>query len=273
MSAIGWDHAETARYYETFCRRYCRYRHANRELMRHAHLQPGMNCLDLAAGTGRTAEAALPLLGSQGRVLCVEPAAAMRAAGRARLGNNSLIAWIDQWSDLGTGPLFDRIFCGAAIWQLESLADDLARIARLLVPGGALVCTIPSLYLGVPDEPGGGADPLLLSLPARIAARRLALSPPATAKGFHGTTADIDAWLYAAGLNPRSWQFRIRLSQRCLRDWLKIPVLSNSLLPGLTAKKRAAVIDAAFAETDAASWKWEGWTGWTAWKKLDKPQK
>ena len=57
--SIGWDHAATARIYEEFCERHERYRRANLELVRHARLAGGQRMLDLAAGTGRTAEAIL----------------------------------------------------------------------------------------------------------------------------------------------------------------------------------------------------------------------
>jgi ubiquinone/menaquinone biosynthesis C-methylase UbiE len=77
----GWDHPDTVRYYEAFNRRHTRYRTANRALVRHAQLRPGLRVLDFAAGTGGTPAAALDVLGADGRVDCVEPAQAMRAAG------------------------------------------------------------------------------------------------------------------------------------------------------------------------------------------------
>jgi len=263
---IGWDHPETARYYEAFCRRHDRYGRANRELVRHAALRPEMRCLDLAAGTGRTAEAALPKLGPEGRVLCVEPAGAMRAAGRARLKGDARVVWRARWPAARGGAAFDRVLSGAGIWQLENVGAIFRRIARLLPPGGAFVFTIPSLYLGEPDQPGGGTDPLVLALPGRIAGGGLARRPPA-ASAFRADAATIDAWLRRAGFEPVSWRFRLRLTQRCFRDWLKIPVLTDHLLPHLAPRERAAAIDRAFAGTDAASWKWERWAGWTAWRR------
>ena len=263
---VGWDHPETARFYEAFCRRHARYRRANRELVRHAALRPGLRCLDLAAGTGRTAEAALAQLGPGGRVLCVEPAAAMRAVGRARLDGDARVAWRADWPGARAGASFDRVLCGAGIWQFENIGAVFGRIARLLAPGGALVFTIPSLYLGEPDQPGGGTDPLVLALPGRIAERGRAPRRPA-ASGFRADAGRIDAWLRRAGFAPVSWRFRLRLTQRCFRDWMKIPVLTDHLLPHLAPRDRAVVIDEAFAGTDAASWKWERWAGWTAWRR------
>ena len=49
----------------------------------------------------------------------------------------------------------------------------------------------------------------------------------------------VKSHLEAAGLRPVSWSFRVRLTQAAYRDWLKIPVLTNRLLPGLRPQERA----------------------------------
>lgn len=256
----GWLHPETAFYYERFCRRYARYRQANAALVRHADLCPGLRVLDAAAGTGRTAEAAMPFLGPRGRIICFEPSAAMRAAGRQRLPSPR-IRWTAVWP--GRPHFFHRILIGASIWQMLPLDQTFRRAATSLKPGGALCFNIPSLYLGQPDEPGGGADPRLLQLP-RLAAIAGAL--PAAPAVPLPSVAGIDAALTSAGLRPTRWTFRLRLTQSAYRDWLKIPVLTDVLLAGLDARQRALRLDEAFRQTDPASWRWEHWTGWTAWK-------
>ena len=256
----GWSHPDTPVYYERFCRRYARYRTANGVLVRHAELAGGMQVLDAGAGTGRTAEAALPFLGPRGRVVCFEPAEVMRAAGRARF-DDPRVRWTGSWP--GSSQFFDRILIGAAIWQMLPLTLTFRRAAALLRPGGALCFNIPSLYLGRADDPGGGADPMLLLLP-RQAARGLAVpAPPAESLP---ATEGIDGALRAAGLRPRRWLFRYRLTQAAYREWLKIPVLTDYLLAGLSARDRARRLDEAYLETDPTSWRWEQWTGWTAWK-------
>ena len=261
----GWDDPETASYYEAFCQRHSRYTCANRALIAHAGIAPGMRVLDLGAGTGRTAEMALPCLGEEDRMLCVEPAAGMRAEGRRRVTDRRV-----QWSAIlpETGESFDRILCGASIWQVNPLAETVSSLARLLRSGGALCFNIPALYLVEPDAPGGGSDPWLLSLPALLA----------RADGIPGSqtiacqSADplsrssIAAWLKVAGLRARCWSFRLRLTQDAYADWLKIPVLTEQMLSGLAPKSRAQRIDEALQSVDRSSWKWEKWRGWTAWK-------
>jgi len=118
--AVGWDDPRTVRYYEAFCARHPRYREANRALVERAALAPGQRVLDVAAGTGRTAEAALPWLHLRGSIVCVEPASAMRAVGRARLADRR-VTWTDRLPE--PPAAFDRILCGAAIWQLTPLGE------------------------------------------------------------------------------------------------------------------------------------------------------
>jgi SAM-dependent methyltransferase len=263
----GWDDPETAAWYEVFCRRHSRYLRANRELIAHAQIAPGMRILDVAAGTGRTAEAALRSLGESGRVLCFEPSAAMRSAGMRRI-TDSRVRWSAALPDATES--FDRILCGASIWLLDPLPQTFLILAGLLCPGGALCFNIPALYLLEPDEPGGGSDPSLLSLLELLLT--LPDAPPfgqADEPRVPGllSQSSITTWLNAAGLRAGQWSFRMRISQISYANWLKIPVLTEQLLGTLAPKVRAERIDAALELVDRSSWKWEQWRGWTAWKE------
>ena len=254
---LGWDNPKIARYYEGFCQHHDRYQEANAVLVREADLKPGLRVLDLGAGTGRTAEAALPFLGPPGTIVCVEPSSPMRAVGKTRLRDRRT-RWSPDCS--GETAAFDRILCGASIWQMTPLDRTFQWLAGLLSQGGAVCFNIPSLYFGEPDEPGGGRDPLLLELPALLSRGRHA----ATA-GIALPDADgVEARLSQVGLRPRRWTFRIRFTQAAYRDWLKLPVLTDWMLGDVDADERARQIDEAFARVDPASWRWERWTGWTA---------
>ena len=260
MTALDeWDQTATARSYEAFCGRHGRYREANQELAAHASIGPGQRVLDVAAGTGRTAEALLPNLGPDGRVFCFEPARAMGRAGARRLRDRR-VRWLAEWPDSGT---FDRIVCGAGIWQLLPLAETFARLADRLRSSGALSFNIPALYLGIPDQPGAGRDPLLQELAARVTDGR---TPTAGRSEPLGGPDTIDAQLREAGLIPTRWSFEIRLTQAAYRDWLKVPPMTSGWLGGLTPEQRTERIDRAYAAVDRESWRWERWLGWTAWK-------
>jgi len=256
--SYGWDHPQTVRTYELYCQIHDRYRLANESLVAHADLISTHFVLDVAAGTGRTAEAALPFLGPEGRIVCYEPAAAMRAGGARRLAD-SRIVWTGRWPD-GT-HCFDRILCGAAIWQMQPLGETFMRLESMLGPGGALCFNIPSLYLGEADVPGGGADPLLLLLPALAADGR---TPSAIVHEQMPNAGRIEELLLGRGLRPERWTTRFRLTQESYRDWMKIPVITDALFGDLDAEERSRRVERAFLQTDRLSWKWEAWTGWIA---------
>lgn len=266
---IGWDHPATAESYERFCRRYTRYRRANDVLVREGAVGPEQRVLDFGAGSGRTASAALRRLGPGGHVVCVEPAAAMRAAGRRRV-RDARVTWrADLACALNQRETFDRVLAGAVVWQLDPLDGWIRRLAALLRPGGALAFNIPAMYLGEPDEGGGGGDPLLLDLMARL----MADSPPrressarAPVSAWRYRREDVEATLRGAGLRYRAWEFRHRFTQTAYAQWLSIPVVSEGLLAGVDAAGRDRRIERALAAVDRRSFKWERWRGWTAWK-------
>src|SRR4249919_619548 len=56
-------------------------------LLRAAHLAPGMRVLDIATGTGLSAEAALDAVGPTGHVTAADISPAMTAMARARFGH------------------------------------------------------------------------------------------------------------------------------------------------------------------------------------------
>lgn len=261
-AAGGWHDPATAHWYRSFERRHGRYRHASAALARQAALAPGLRVLDLAAGTGATAAALLPALGEPLRLDCVEPARPMREAGQARLGLRPGLRWLATL-DEAEGP-YDRIVCSAAIWQWAALAEILHTLAGRLAPGGALVFNVPAAYLGQPDGPGGGADPWLLELPAR-------LGPPAATAAAAAplelrSIGLVERALADAGLWARRWSQTLRLGQAAWRDWHKIPVITDARWPGVDATERARRIDAAAQGLDMRSWRPERWLGWTAWK-------
>jgi SAM-dependent methyltransferase len=255
---VGWDDARTADAYEAFSRIHDRYRAANEELVARVAIRPGQKVLDVAAGIGGTARAVLSRLGSEGRIICIEPAAAMRERGRNRLHDPRV-----EWRETTPDETFDRVLVGAAIWQMTPLPETLAALARRVGPGGALGFDIPAAYLGEPDDPGAGDDPMLLALPALLAEGRTL--PDMEPTGLP-RAEDLPSLLRECGLRPEGFEFRRRMTQAEYRDWLKVPPVSDRLLADLDPEERAAAIDRAFMRVDAGSWRFERWLGFVAWK-------
>jgi len=253
----GWDDAATVDYYEAFCRYFSRYDIANRALAKHAELAEGQRVLDVGAGTGRTAEMILGAVGEAGSVVAVEPAGAMRRVGQRRVADER-VDW--RRAMPGRQKHFDRILCGAGIWQFRSLEETVRDWAERLVPGGALAFNMPALYLMESDLPGGGADPWLTALPGLLMDGQAAVAAVEPRRA-----GDVDAALRAAGLRGRRWRFRVKLTQAAYAAWLKIPVTTEGMMPGVAAEERAKRIDTALSMVDRTAWKWERWIGWTAW--------
>lgn len=253
MPRYGWDHPLTAERYAAFCARPTRYRFANAALARAADAERAASVLDFAAGLGHTAEALLPRLPSDARVLCVEPATAMREAGKRRLAD-ARVGWA---AELPAAGAFDRIVSGAGLWQVDDLRATLARLCGLLASAGRLCFTIPSLYLGVPDREGCGRDPLLLELFRELARGR---SPAGESATPLPSEAELIELLGSLGLLAKLERLEYRLDQTELRDWAKIPVLTDALLSDLDAAERDRRVDLAFEATDPTSHRWEGWT-------------
>jgi len=86
-------------------------------LLRAAHIAPGMRVLDIAAGTGLAAEAALALLGPTGHVTAADLSAAMVEKARARLGNakNVSVAIEDGQALSFSDESFDAVVCSLGL--------------------------------------------------------------------------------------------------------------------------------------------------------------
>jgi SAM-dependent methyltransferase len=262
VEPASWDHPDTARYFEQFTRCHTRYLAANRALVRHAALAPGQRLLDFGAGTGGTSACALEQIGSDGRIDCVEPAGAMRQIGQTKF--DARVRWF-----AGLPPdteRYDRILCGAAIWQVPDLKLCIRNLVSRLMPGGAICFNIPAAYVGLPDGPGGGRDPWLTELPASLVRRVPAAILPQRPRLRLPSPSELSGLLESCGLVACSWSYTGRLTQKSYRDWLKIPVISDLLLGSHNPDRRADLIDQAYLETDPASWRPERWLGWTAWK-------
>jgi SAM-dependent methyltransferase len=268
-SAAGWGDPRSVHYYDRFCATHDRYMEANAALIAHSFLASAGRILDFGAGLGHTARSALDVLGDAARIVCFEPSGAMREEGERRLAD-SRVTWVATLPE--EIEAFDRVLCGASIWQAPPLGETFRRLSALIEPGGALSFNIPAVYLGQPDPPGGGRDPLLLEIPSRLSrGRGPLLAPPAPAPLPPAPPEllapdDLEALLVAASFRPSRWTFETRLTLGAYRDWLKIPATTDWLLAGLDPDARAAQIDEAHAACDPASWRQERWLGWTAWK-------
>ena len=252
-----WDSARAAELYDEFNRRHDRYSAASAYLVEQSPLANAAHVLDFGAGTGVTAQAALVTLRSDARLVCFEPAEAMRAVGRANV-QDSRVQWVSELSDT---EQFDCVLCSATIWQIEPLEDALDQLVSRVAPGGAMSFNIPAAYLGEADEPGEGTDPYLVELISELVdpnrrSAQAAMDLP--------QPEEVDCLLQSRFASVRRWSQPTRLQQATFRDWMKLPIINEPFFEGVPIEERARRVDAAFERCDAQSWRWETWLGWTA---------
>lgn len=252
-----WNCAAAARLYDAFNLNHDRYRLASEYLVQQTRLRDDVRVLDFGAGTGVTAQAALRMLGPAGQVVCLEPAAAMRAVGVANV-DDSRVQWVESLCD---AERFACVLCSATIWQIEPFEAAIDQLASRVAAGGTLSFNVPAAYLGQPDEPGEGSDPYLLGLPTLLAdpSRRSGAQP------MNLPVADeVDVLLAQRFASVSRWSQATRLDHPAFRDWMKLPVINEPFFPGVAIDERVRQIDAAFERCDPGSWRWETWLGWTA---------
>lgn len=104
-----------------------------------AEVQPGQLAADIGAGSGFVTEG---LIASGLRVIAVDQSGAMLAKLKARLGDAEIDCRVGESAAL---PIADRTvdyaFANMYLHHVESPADAIREMARILKPGGRLVIT------------------------------------------------------------------------------------------------------------------------------------
>jgi ubiquinone/menaquinone biosynthesis C-methylase UbiE len=106
-------------------------------LLRAADVRPGMRVLDIATGTGLSAEAALAVVGPNGYVTATDLSAAMVAKARERLGNapNALVSLEDGQGLSFLDGSFEAVLCNLGLMFFPDPLQGLSEFRRVLRPG------------------------------------------------------------------------------------------------------------------------------------------
>src|SRR3974390_2103300 len=107
-------------------------------LLRAAHVAPGMRLLDIAAGTGLAAEAALGVVGPTGHVTAADLSPAMVEKARDRFGHakNASAAIEDGQALSFSEGSFDAVVCSLGLMFFPDPLRGLTEFRRVLRPGG-----------------------------------------------------------------------------------------------------------------------------------------
>jgi ubiquinone/menaquinone biosynthesis C-methylase UbiE len=113
-------------------------------VLRAAHIAPGMRILDIATGTGLSAEAALGAVGSAGHVTAADISPEMAGLARARLGDapNTLVTVEDAQALSFPDRSFDAVLCNLGLMFFPDPVQGLSEFRRVLRPGGRTAVSV-----------------------------------------------------------------------------------------------------------------------------------
>ena len=146
--------------------------HLSDRLVELSDVQPGQSVLAIATGIGEPAVTAAHRVGPTGYVLATDQAPQMLAIARERAAELGLqqieFLELDAESLDLTDSTFDAVLCRWGLMFLPDLAQALAGMYRLLIPGGRLAASVWDVPANVP----------IISLAMQVARQVLQVPPP-----------------------------------------------------------------------------------------------
>jgi ubiquinone/menaquinone biosynthesis C-methylase UbiE len=113
-------------------------------VLRAARIARGMRVLDIAAGTGLSAEAALSAVGPTGHVTAADVSPAMAERARKRLGDarNATVLVEDAQALSFSDETFDAVVCNLGLMFFPEPTRGLSEFRRVLRPGGRAAVSV-----------------------------------------------------------------------------------------------------------------------------------
>src|SRR6202162_6137643 len=113
-------------------------------LLRAVGVAPGMHVLDIATGTGLSAEAALAAVGPSGHVTAADLSPAMVEKARARLSRSlKVLVSVEDGQALSfSDKSFDAVLCNLGLMFFPDPVRGLSEFRRVLRPGGRVAVSV-----------------------------------------------------------------------------------------------------------------------------------
>ena len=254
-AVAGWDDTLNAELYARFTRDYPFYTVTSHDLAGRASLPGARRVVDLCGGTGATAAVLLEILPPAARIISVDAAAAMQAAGRHALPDPR-VSWITARAEDAARHVrepADAVVCNSAIWKTDTTAL-FAAVRQALRPGGRLVFNIGGSFAGLrPARTEPRPGPSLNELITAVAAEQYGYTPTPDPRPAAPLTASlVQAQLRAAGftvLGTDTVTHTGTLEEK--RAWLSIPAFARPPGP-FTHAQRMEILERAYARADTS---------------------
>ena len=264
----GWDDPRNAELYDRFARDHGLYRDTSHDLVRLARLEDAVLVVDLACGTGVTAEAILATSRPSATVVALDGSAAMLAVARRRV-TDPRVRWVcAPAAGLAEHAAeADAIVCNSAFWQVDMDAA-LAAAARTLRPGGRLAFNIGRQFLMLPLTPEElrPARPTLHHLIEAVAILDHGFVPSrrALSRGRPLTPDTVAEMIRRAGLIlDRTETLEYENPPEAQLAWVSVPIFADNVLPGMPHDQQLQVIKKAYARFDKTPAR-SVWMAWVA---------
>jgi ubiquinone/menaquinone biosynthesis C-methylase UbiE len=206
-------------------------------LRRAVHVAPGMHVLDIATGTGLSAEAALAAVGPTGHVTAADVSPAMAEKARERLGEtpNASVSVEDGQALSFADCSFDVVLCNLGLMFFPDPVRGLSEFRRVLRPGGRVAVSVNTVVERSYNH----------QINVIIARHLPSLSEAVTRTFALGDASRLLSLFAEAGLadiETQTDEFRVSTALGRLWPFVRSPTngsigwLSASPLPGLTTQ-------------------------------------
>lgn len=248
----GWNNPLTAQKYDGYAQSYTSYKNTNRDLVAFADIKEGQQVVDLACGTGMTAQAILKKLAHSGHIFAVDSAPAMLQVAKRNVDMPNVsfhLSPAERAHEVVSGRV-DRILCNSAFWQMETEAT-LDSIGRLLKGEGLFAFNLPDILSPVCKQPGGSIN--LRALMRQVAADEYGWEfDPAPAQNrsrLHKMSYEnIPDLLAEHGFElARHERVIYQETFEAARAFCAIPVMTENTIPGVDYETRLEILDKAYA--------------------------